>query len=178
MGNCMTYRQNTIQSCLSTCLRYVSKIKKKEEDNILINGLKVTRNDFALGHLDYLSRKFGKKINYFVESKPFSKFLKRINRNKKIKITSKRIDLKFILKSLRKGLIIVYLDSYYLKNSRLSKVHTPHFVVVIKKQGDKLKILDPWDGKEKLVNEEVFMIAVRSLWDYLWYSTALIQIRN
>jgi len=97
------FEQNTCESCLSVCLmsllKYQKNIKLKpsEEYNIMFEGLKFTKLDFATGHLMYMAKKFPEIIfEQYVDYSGFCKLLAKFKLPKNIKLISNKINLNFL----------------------------------------------------------------------------------
>jgi hypothetical protein len=150
------------------------KISQKKELEILNHALKFTKYDFAIGHLDYIARRYGKKINLYHDNYILYKIINRTKFSKKINVEVQKIDLKFIDNVIKKGPAIVYLDSYYLWNI----VHFPHFIIVLEKIGNRYRIFEPWDGKIKKISSKMVSKAIISLRNHLRFCPQVIQFQS
>jgi hypothetical protein len=162
------YTQTTYETCLACCLLFlVSKIKKikinpKIELACIIHSLKFSKDDFGIGHFDFILKKFNVHITRIIDNKSYFYKLKRKYKISNLKTENKKINLVLLDKYLEKCPIL-YLDAYYL----FQAIHYPHFVVVLEKEKNgeelKYKIYDPWDGREKFISSKILSKAISSL---------------
>lgn len=168
--------QSTIQTCLSMCilalLKYRGiKSKNNEEINILVEGLKFTKIDYATGHLVYIGRNYKVKIAQYIDHPIFYKLLSKYKYPKTVSLINEKIDKRLINKMKDQLPFIIYIDQYYLAG-----LHLPHFVILEKISSDKATILDPWDGKRKVLPTPTFFRAIQSLRNKLKISPKLIVL--
>lgn len=162
------YTQTTYETCLACCLfQAVDRIKPiritdKLELDCINHSMKFSKDDFVIGHLDFIAKKFNFSIERIVNNKPFYNYIQKIKSSSKIKTRVEKINLSFIDKVLDKQPIL-YIDSYYL----FKVTHYPHFITVLDKIGTKYKIFDTWDGKEKLISGKILSQAISSLRNHL-----------
>lgn len=166
------YQQTTFETCLAVCLLNILgvKITPKREREIFYYALNFSKDNFVVGHLDFVARKFGAKIDFYIDNKSFFNFIKKFKFSKNISLIQEKINLKLIDKLLKISPVIVYLDAYYL----LKIVHYPHFIIVIKKLNDEYKIFDPWQGKIKNMNSKILSKSISSLRNHLKFCPLLI----
>jgi predicted double-glycine peptidase len=175
-------KQTTNQSCLAACLLSILKYKygipidPEEERRILWNGLTRFIIDFSLGHLYYVCEKFNKEIELHVDSPYYFEYLKSLEFPEKLSIVNSKIDIKLINR-LVSNLPIVYLDGFYLANSLIEKTHFPHFVIISRMSEKEVTLMDPFDGKEKIIDKKILMRAIRDLKNRLWIAPKLIIIK-
>ena len=181
----MTFKQKHPETCLARCLIILlerlknKKISDKYELDLFIFSLKYERENIARGHLEKIVRDFKINIDWYVDSKIFFDFVRKMKLPKQISLTRGKIKLNFIDKLLIDRPIILYIDRFYLWNKKLGlyyKYHYPHFVVVNKKVGDLYEVIDPDDGKIKKIESKKLSKAIISMRNYLWISSQLIQL--
>lgn len=162
------YTQSTYETCLACCLlQAVDKIKpvkisQKLELDCINHSLKFSKADFVIGHLDFISKMFNVNITRIVDNKPFYNYVKKIKSSPKIRTKVRKIDLNLVNQLLDKKPIL-YIDAYYL----FKVYHYPHFITVLDKIGDKYKIFDTWDGKEKLIESKILAKSISSLRNHI-----------
>ncbi len=149
------------------------KVKDTEEMNILINGLKITRLDYAFGQLKYVVEKYGVSIDAAIENTLFYNKLSKLKHPSGLKLENKKVDKKLIADITSRTNPIVYIDRFYLGGD----YHYPHFVVVTSFDNNKTRIFDPWIGGEMLVDTKRFIRAIEGLRNNLKLSPKLIFIR-
>ncbi len=182
----MNYKQKHPETCLAKCLMIVleqagyKKIPSEYELELLIFSLKHERENIARGHLEKIVRNFRVKVSWYVDSKVFFDFVRKMNLPQKISLIKERINLKLIDTLLEKPLIL-YLDQVYLWNKKQGlyyKYHYPHFIIVNRKIAEGYEIIDPDDGKVKKVEARQLSKAITSLRNHLWISPQIIQLKR
>ncbi len=180
------YKQKHPETCLAKCLMILlekkegKKIADKYEMDLLNYSFRHERENIARGHLEKVIKDFSISVNWFVDSKIFFDFIKEKNMKKKIKLVNQKVNLKFIDKILDNP-IIVYLDRFFLwdkSHSLYYKYHYPHFIIINKKIGNDYEIIDPDDGKVKIIPNKTLSKAIISLRNYLWISPHIININR
>ncbi|MBI2578534.1 MAG: hypothetical protein HYW26_02360 [Candidatus Aenigmarchaeota archaeon] len=168
------YRQTTYETCLACALFYSVKIKptKNRELKVINYSLRFSKNSFALGHLEYFTRKYNRKLKLFLESKTLFSSWSKIKFNKKIDLVHAKINLDFVSKNLKYGPVILYLDCFVFQNN----VHYPHYIVLIDENAGKYKLYDPWDGKIKRVEKKIISKGIQKLRNHLLFSPQLIRV--
>ena len=154
------------------------KTPDRYELELLIFSLKYGRENIARGHLEKIVKDFNAKIKWYVGSKIFFDFVKKMKLPKQVSLIKEKIDLKLINKILKKPMIL-YLDRFYLWNKKWGlyyKYHYPHFIIVNRKIGDFYEIIDPDDGKVKIIGKKILSKAIVSLRNHLWISPQIIQL--
>lgn len=69
------YKQTTYETCLACCLlQHVDRVKplkitQKLELDCFLHSLKFSREDFVIGHLDFIAKKFDVKIRRLVDNR-------------------------------------------------------------------------------------------------------------
>jgi hypothetical protein len=147
------------------------EISQKIERKVLDYALDFSKDNFTIGHLDFIANKFNVVLDFYVDNKPFFNFIKKFKFSDKINLLQEKIDLKLINKRIKISPVIVYVDSYYLWKVS----HYPHFIIVIEKSKSDYKIFDSWDGKIKQINSETLSKAIISLRNLLKFCPQLIQ---
>ncbi|VVB78053.1 Peptidase_C39 like family protein [uncultured archaeon] len=172
------YTQTTYETCLACSLLQAVdqitpiKINKEIELEVINHSMKFSKEDFVVGHLDYISEKFKINILRVVDNKPFYEYIKKIKTNSKINTITHKIDLGLIDSYLKNTQPIVYIDAYSL--FKIS--HAPHFITVLKKTDEKYEIFDPWYGKTMIIESKVLSDAVSSLRNHLLFCPQLITL--
>ena len=182
----MQYQQKHPETCLAKCLMILieklknKKIEDKYELDLLIFSLKYERENIARGHLEKVVKDFRVKIDWIADSKIFYDFVKKMQIPKDINLINEKINLLLIDKLLKNPLII-YTDRFHLwkKGDDLYyKYHYPHFIIITQKKGEDYEIIDPDDGRIKIIDAKSLGNAVNSLRNYLWISPQIIQVKN
>lgn len=158
------YTQTTYETCLACCLLQAVdrikplKISQKLELDCLNHSLMFTRDDFTIGHLDFIAKKFKVNIRRIVDNKPFLMYVKKLKSSPFITTEVQKIGLKLLNKLIDKKPII-YIDAYYL----FGMYHCPHFVTVLDHVGETYKIFDTWSGREILVEGKKLRKSISSI---------------
>ena len=180
----MSYKQKHPETCLAKCMIIIlEKIVKKKlprdyEIKLLVDSFKYDRENISRGHIEKIVKNHSVQIDWFVDSKIFYNFTKRQKLSKRINLQHKKINLELI-KNLKTPLII-YLDRYYLwqkKQNLYYKYHWPHFLILEKAVKKGYKIIDPDDGKVKIIQKNNLLRTIMELKYRLWLSPMIIQIR-
>lgn len=172
------YKQTTYETCLACNLLINAnrvkpiKITKNLELQILNHSLDFSKENFTIGHLDYVAKRLGLKIDWFVDNRHFYNLIKKLKMHKNIHVKPRKIDLKFLDTLLKTFPVILYLDSYSL----FKVYHYPHFVTILEKKNNKYKISDTWYGKRKVIDSKVISEGIILLRNHLKFSPQLIQI--
>lgn len=168
--------QTTSETCLPISLIYLllkmkKKVKRSEELNILIKGIKFTKLDYSIGQLVYVAKKYKVRIKFYVEFKKFFEKLNKFRLPKNLELLNKKIDLNLLKELIKDGPLIVYVDDFYIRRV----IHYPHFVVLLD-INESVKFFDPWDGKIKKIDKKRFIKGIQSLRNKLKFSPKVIQI--
>ncbi|HLC66258.1 MAG TPA: hypothetical protein VJK52_01320 [Candidatus Nanoarchaeia archaeon] len=173
------YAQTTAESCLAVAalqlvhLRKGLRITRKLELECLLSGLSATRDDWVIGHLRFLGKRFNVRWNRMVEIPTYAKWLKRFD-GKAVRTIAAPINSSTITKHLAGGPIAVLLDDYPL----FKIVHYPHWVVVLEHRGKKFKIFEPWEGKVRWISAALLDRGIQLLRRHLRWSPQAIQLVN
>ena len=167
------YKQTTFETCLAVDLLNLvgTEISQKKEREVLNYALDFSKDNFTIGHLDFIARKFNARLDFYVDNKPFFNFIKKFKFLDKINLIQEKINLKLIDKLIKISPVIVYVDSYYLWKVS----HYPHFIIVIEKSKNSYKIFDSRDGKIKNINSTTLSKSIISLRNLLKFCPQLIQ---
>ena len=93
------YIQTTYETCLAcSLLQAVDKIKpikinQKIELEVINHSMKFSRDDFVIGHLDYIAKHFKVKIQRVVDNKPFLNYINKIRTSPKISNKVEKISI-------------------------------------------------------------------------------------
>ncbi|MDP2741540.1 MAG: hypothetical protein Q8O66_02565 [bacterium] len=159
-------KQSTYETCLASCLLMMAGKIKKDEIEIWKRGWKF---NYLIGQLNYVSKKYNKKIEAYVENKYYFNQLQK-QRGKGIKLVNKKIDVQLLSSLLESGEVIIYLDCYYFQKI----LHAPHFMVALRQNKNFIEIIDPFDGKLKKISVSTIKKGINSLRNHLKYSPVLI----
>ncbi len=179
----MKFKQKHPETCLAKCLMILlekdkdRKIPSNYEIKLLIFSLKHGRENIARGHLEKIVKDFKVNIKWYVGSKIFFNFVKKMKLPKSVFLIKEKINLSLINNLLQKPMII-YLDRFYLWKKECGlyyKYHYPHYIIINKKLGNFYEIIDPDDGKIKKIEAEKLSKAIISLKNHLWISPQIIQ---
>lgn len=171
------YTQTTYETCLACCLlQAVDRVKPIKlihtiELACINHSMSFSKDDFVIGHLDFITKKFNVGVERIVDNKLFYDYVKKIKSSPKIITRVQKIDLSLLNQLLDKKPIL-YIDSYYL----FKVTHYPHFVTVLERVGTKYKIFDTWDGKEKLIEGRILSKAISSLRNHLRFCPQVLII--
>ncbi len=174
------YTQSTYETCLACCLLQAvdkiipTKITQKIELEVINHSFRFSKDDFVIGHLDYIAKKFNTNIFRIVDNRPFLNHITKIKTSVKIKNKVRKINLKLIDSVLEENQPIVYIDAYFL----FGVYHAPHFITVLEKKNSQYKIFDTWDGKVKMIDSKTLSKAISSLRNHLKFCPQLIIIEN
>lgn len=172
--------QHTYESCLAWSLLHLADKKPtfKSEVEIVNQSLSFSKKDFTIGHLEAISAHF-REIFLFIDKdfKYENNISTRLKQSQNIKIRNGNV-LKFLQAYLDIGKIrhplIIYVDSYALHN----QIHYPHYIILLKKQGNEFSILDPWNGKTRFVSQQTILNGVKLLKHHLGFAPRVILARN
>jgi hypothetical protein len=180
------YQQKHPETCLAKCLMILlenkqgKRIPDQYEMDLLNYSFKHERENIARGHLEKVIKDFKVLFEWYIDSKIFFDFIKEKVLSKKIRLTNEKVDLKLIDSILDRPLI-VYLDRFPLwekSHGLYYRYHYPHFVIVNRKNRDNYEIIDPDDGKIKIISKKTLSKAIISLRNHLYISPHLIKISN
>jgi hypothetical protein len=174
------YAQTTFETCLACCLlTEVRKLRKisinqKLELACINHAMKYTKEDFVLGHLDFVGKRFGANSLRIVEDAHFYRYLKRRKPSAKTTLLCKKIGISLIDHLLETGCVIVLIDNFV--QARI--FHCPHYITILEKD-DKTKaytIYDPWEGERREIPQKKLVRAIASLRSHLKMSPQLIMV--
>ncbi len=173
------FEQRTCESCLAVCMMSLLKsqkeinLSKKEEYNILFEGLKFTKLDFSTGHLAYLAKKIPDVIfEQHIDFPVFYDVLKKLKLPENLKLHSTRINLKLLKELIKINPVIIYIDQYTLDGI----YHYSHFVILSCINNDVALIHDPWTGEEIKLKTKNLMRSISYVRNRLKISPKLIRI--
>lgn len=167
------FKQQTYESCLPTCLLILGSIEatKEKELEIIYNAVQKCRDGYyAYNILASFIERYNHLATLYVDSKPYSLYLHKLNNNNKIIIKYREINESFFLKLAKP--FALYVDDYILGES----THSQHFIVIEELDDKTATIIDPWPGKRKKVEKYLLMAAVNSLKRQFLYSPLLIKL--
>jgi hypothetical protein len=169
------YKQTTYETCLACCLfqQTNKNVTRKKELECINHSMKLCKDDFVFGHLDYFNKNYNLKFRRIIDNVYFYNWLKRkqLIRNNLVRIN--KINLMLINHLLNTGeRPILYVDAYYL----FSLIHYPHFITIVAKLKNKYKIFDTWDGKEKIIDAKTLSRSIQSLRNHLKFCPQILII--
>lgn len=171
------YPQSTAESCLAVALlqlvhlRKGIRITRKLEQDCLFAALRATRDDFVIGHLRFLSKRFKVRWQRTVQIPTYARWLKRFD-GKTVRTMTTPINSRTITKQIAHGPVAVLLDDYSL----FKIVHYPHWIVVLEQRGKKFRIFEPWTGKERWITAALLDKGITLLRRHLRWSPQMVQL--
>ena len=169
-----TFKQTTYEGCLPVCLLSIAGIEiNREKELILIqNGVSKCRDSYALSMILSFVEQYDTSINLYVDNKYFSNYLKLINNSTKVIIYYQPINEDFIFK--QNNPFILYVDMHDFGEY----IHSPHFIIVEKQQGDVAIIVDSLTGKRTKMSKTKILDSVLSLKKRFLYAPLLITLKG
>jgi hypothetical protein len=173
------YKQTTYESCLACCLLEAVKdtrplkINQKLELDCINHSMKFSKDDFVIGHLDFIFKKFKIPVVRIIDSIQVYNTIQSLRFSRKIKTSVKKVNLKLIDQYIDRQPIIA-VDFYHFY--KVFPFHYPHFIMILAKEGSRYKIYDPWFGIERHIDGEALGGAINSLKDYIRFSPEIISL--
>ena len=169
------YAQTTFETCLAVDLLQLTEknISKDAELKMINYALNFSKDNFTIGHLDFIAKNYDLGLDFYVDNNRFLNFINKFKFSNRIKVFYKKIDLNLINTQIKISPVIVYVDSFALWKI----THAPHFIIVIWKTEDSYKIYDPWDGKIRNISSQTLTKCIINLRNLLKYCPQLIQKR-
>jgi uncharacterized protein YvpB len=169
------YSQTTFETCLAVNLLQLTgkDISKDAELRTIYHAMNFSKDNFTIGHLDFIAENYNLELNFYVDNAWFLNFISTFTFSDKIKVFHKKIDLNFINRQIKISPVIVYIDSFALWKI----THAPHFIIVIEQSEARYTIYDPWDGGIRNISSETLSKGIASLRNLLKYCPQLIQKR-
>lgn len=167
------YKQSAVESCLAACLlqlRYFysnKKINHNLERKMLFYAFVYNREDFVAGHLDFIYKKFKFKSKRYAGNKILSNWAKKASGCKKI---LHKIDIDFLDSILQEKPLILLIDFFVLRKW----CHTPHWIVIYKKEDKDYLVYEPWSGKQIWVKKDIIKKGIKILYTKLWMAPQVI----
>lgn len=150
----------------------ILKSPPKLELDCIIHSMKFSKEDFVIGHLDFIVKKFHVMVERYVDNRQFYDYIKRVKPSKRIKTEVHKINLRFIDELLALSSLILYIDAYHL----FKAYHYPHFITVLDKKGKIYKIFDTWEGKERGIDTRTLSKSISSLRNHIRLCPQVIRI--
>ena len=165
------YMQTTYETCLAVGLLQAigAKITRKLELACIDHSLRYSKDDFVIGHLDFVRKKYRVSFQRFVDNKFYRRFLK----GKGILSSLSKINTSFIDSQLA-GRPILIIDTFYLGNM----VHCSHWVAILSKENRCYELFDPGDGKPKTLPAKQLSREISSLRNRLNFCLQLLVMRK
>jgi hypothetical protein len=177
-GMIQPYTQTTYESCLACCLlqgvglRMPITITREAEFECLLFSLRFSKEDFVLGHLEFVARRFNISTTRIVEENKLYRRVRDMKCSAQIETQQANVEAQLLEELLTRGPVITYLDAFHL----FGCYHYPHFVTVLRRHRDTYVIFDTWDGLEKRVLAKKLWTAIDSLRTYLRFSPQLLLV--
>lgn len=166
MANLTPYKQTLSHSCLAADFlmllkeKYNISFNNKNEEDILIRGMKRVYPFYVVGIPKEFYKKYGKKINIAVDNKYFTNILIKSFKDKKnFNIYHHKITISYIKELLKEKPIICHIDDNYLGDYS----HASHFIILEKATDKKIRIIDPMTGKKSLISDKGLKDSILSL---------------
>lgn len=172
------YRQTTSESCLAVALLQLIalqrplRITRKLEQQCCFSALRHTREDFVVGHLRFLTKRFGVRWKRLVQFPRFAQQLKRFGQSG-VELHVAPINARTIDRLLAHGPLAILLDDFAL----FCVYHYPHWVLVLARRGKRFHIFEPWEGKTRWIPARVLENGIALLRKHLRMSPQLIQLQ-
>jgi len=163
--------QHTYETCLAWSLLHLagetSTLEKELE--LLLHSLKFTKKDFTIGHLEAVKDKF-EKIDLYIDSefRYECNSTAQLRKAKNISIHPCNVPamvLDLFLDNEKALPLLLYIDAFFI----YKQFHYPHYMVVLGRKDKKVRILDPWDGKEKELSEKELLQGMLLLSEHLGF---------
>lgn len=147
----------------------------EKELDIVNSSMRFTKKDFTIGHLEAVQDKF-KEITLVIDTnfRRECNSVAQLRKSKKIRILPCAVQViipLFLEEVKEKYPLIVYLDAFALWEYK----HYPHYVIILKAVNGNYHILDPWDGKKRIVPAQQFLEGVALLKEYLHFAPRAIR---
>lgn len=166
MMNITPYKQTFSHSCLVADFlmilkeKYKTEFSSKDEEDILINGMKRIYSFYIVGVPKEFFKKYGKKVNIAVDNKYFTNVLiKDFNDKTNFNIYHNKITIAYIRELLKKTSLICHIDDNYFGDYS----HVSHFIVLEEAANKKIRIIDPMTGKKGLISDKKLEESILSL---------------
>jgi hypothetical protein len=160
------YKQEFSHSCLVADFlmllnkKYDIKFNKKDEGEILLKGMDKKYPFYVVGIPKEINNKYKQPINIIVDNKYFTDTLiKSFNDKTNFNIICKQITTQLIRDLLKEHPLICHIDDNYLGDYS----HASHFIVLESAIDKKISIVDPIDGKRKLMSDKDLRDSIFSL---------------
>lgn len=169
------FKQKTYEGCLPICLLSLGgiEINREKELELIRNGVSKPRDGYyAFNMLLAFIEQYNSDVNLYVDIKPYSNYLNRLNNNKRLSISHQFINKDFLSKQSRP--FVLYVDWYDFEGY----THAPHFIVIEKQQGASMTIIDPWAGKRIEIEKEKILNSILNLKKRFFFSPLLITLKT
>jgi hypothetical protein len=168
------FKQTTYEGCLPICLLSMASIQidRKKEVSLIQNAIPKCRDSYAFSMILSFAEQYNLPVNLYVDDKYYSNYLKRINDGNKIKIFYQLINEGFILRQTVP--FILYVDMHDFG----AYIHSPHFIIVEKQQGNTFIVVDSLTGKRMTYEKTKILSSVSSLKNRFSYSPLLITLKG
>ena len=162
----LPYKQSLSHGCLAADFlmllkaKYGTNFNEKDEDQILLKGMKRTYPFYVVGITKEFFNRYKKKINIIVDNKYFANILvKGFKDRNNFNIQHKKITISLIRELLKEQPIICHIDDNYLGDYS----HASHFIILEKATNKKVLIVNPMSGKRSLISDKKLYDSILSL---------------
>ncbi len=162
----LPYRQSLSHGCLAADFlmllreQYGTKFSKKDEDQLLLKGMKRTYPFYVVGIPKEFFKRYQKKVNIVVDNKYFTNILiKSLKDGVNFNIYHQKITTSLIRELLNERPLICHIDDHYLGDYS----HASHFIILERATDTKILIIDPMTGKKSLISDKKLEDSILSL---------------
>lgn len=160
------YKQTFTHSCLVADFlmllknKYNISFNEKDEEEILIKGMKRIYPFYVIGIPRAFFNKYNKKINIVVDNKYFTNFLiDGFNDKNNFNVYHNKITIRYIKELLKENSVICHIDDNYLGDYS----HASHFIILENSTDKRITIIDPMNGKRTFISDEKLEKSIQSL---------------
>jgi len=155
--------------------KYQINFSEKDEEKILLKGMKRTYPFYVVGIPQEFFKRYKKKINIIVDNKYFTNVLiKSFKSKNKFNIFHKKITLSLIKELLKEQPLICHIDDNYLGDYS----HASHFIILEKATNKRILIVDPMTGKKKSISDKKLLESILSLKRHIKMCPLLFYIKK
>lgn len=156
------YKQTLSHSCLAACFLMLNgkKFDEQDEQMLALEGSRRKHQFYVSGVAIETVKSFDKNIEMYVDNKFFAKALvSAFGDESRIKVTTEKITQTLIEQLIIKGPFICHIDIHGFGDYS----HASHFIILEKKIGSFVTIIDPWDGVRKRTSMMTLMESISDL---------------
>ncbi|OGC82208.1 MAG: hypothetical protein A2V81_00510 [Candidatus Abawacabacteria bacterium RBG_16_42_10] len=160
------YKQSLTHSCLVACFLMLLErqadivFTETNEQEIALKGSRRIYPFYVVGIPMEIAKKYGKKIQVYVDNKYFTKVLKvAFAKEKSIEVVHTPIKIKLIRDLLQKSPLICHIDDNVLGDYS----HSSHFIILENATKNTISIIDPWMGTRKRISDKTLIQGIHDL---------------